>query len=147
MLLLLAACASEPSVDLDEARGWAEKVSSEESDGPGAAGTASMLVGTEAPDPDDDQDGIRLDFENPTTLKRADARCFGGGTVDVAVTVFSADGTGSDSLGAQIPCDEQPHAIDLAAAPSPGSAALIEAHGSTQTYLHVTLIEELTVER
>ncbi|GAA3897583.1 hypothetical protein [Microbacterium invictum] len=141
LLLLLSGCAAQPSVDLDGAREWVETVQAEESDGPGAAGTASMLIDSE---PADDE-GIRLDFAAPTQLVRADARCFGGGTADVTVTVFSADGTESDTFDGEIPCDEAAHSIDIDF--DPASAALIQAQGSTQTYLHVTVIQEMVVER
>lgn len=145
-LVLLTGCASTPSVDLDAAREWLETVQAEQSDGPGAAGVATMLVGTTTPDPDDEgDDGIRLDFENPAGLKRAEARCFGGGTVEVAVTVYSEDGARSDSFGDEIACDREPHDIALDAGPA--SAAVVSGRGSAETYLHVVLIEELTVER
>jgi len=140
-LLLLSACASTPSVDLDAAREWLDTVKAEESDGPGAAGIASMPIGRE---PADDE-GTRLDFAAPTQLVRADARCFGGGTADVAVIVFSAAGTESDTFDAEIACDEAAHGIDLDTGPA--SAVAIQAHGSAETYLHVTVIEELVVER
>jgi len=142
--LALGACAATPSVDLDEARAWLETVQAEQSDGPGSAGSASMLVQDSA-DHDDEDEGIRLDFAAPTDLKRAEARCFGGGTVDVLVTVFSAGGTTSDTADLAVPCDEDPHDIVLDSTAS--SAALISAHGSSATYVHVELIQTLTVER
>ncbi len=147
-LLLLTGCAVGPAVDLDAARTWLEDVQAEESDGPGAAASAAMLIGAEPAVPADGaagDDGVRLDFAQTATLKRADARCFGGGTAEVSVTVFSADGTQSDSFGDVIACDEEPHGIDLGS--EPASAVLIDARTTDETYLHVTVIETTTVER
>jgi len=148
-LLLLTACAAEPAVDLDEARTWLDTVEAEQSDGPGAAGAASMLVATAPDTPDqDDEHGIRMDFANPVALKRADARCFGGDGIEVEVSVEVRASDGSTmSLTGTIPCDQETHGIDLAAAPSPAVAATVDGHGSASTYLHVLLIQELTVER
>lgn len=143
-LLLLTACAAEPAVDLDEARTWLDTVEAEQSDGPGAAGVASMLVGTETQDPDD---GVQLDFSNPTTLKRADARCFGDGTVDVTVMLRAADGASTKAISQQIACDEEVHGIDLSEQTPAASTAFVSGRGSAETYLHVVLIEELVVER
>ncbi len=140
--LALGACAATPSVDLNEARAWLETVQAAQSDGPGSAGSASMLVQA---DHDDEDEGIRLDFAAPTDLKRAEASCFGGGAVSVTVTVFSAGGTSSDSYPLDVPCDEEPHEIALGTEAS--SAALISAHGSPETYVHVELIQALTAER
>lgn len=142
-LLLLTGCAATPEVDLDAARDWLEMVQAEESDGPGAAGIASLLIAPESSDSTDD--GVRLDFDMPTQLVRADARCFGGGTADVTVTVTSADGAGTESFDADVPCDREPHPIDLESGPA--AAAAVEASGSAETYLHVTLIQEMIVER
>lgn len=142
-LLVLSGCAAEPSVDLDAAQDWLTQVKAEESDGPGAAGTASMRI--TPPGDDSGDDGVRLDFAAPTQLVRADARCFGDGTANVTVTLFDADGTSSDTFDAELPCDTEPHSIELDHPPA--SAALIEADGSAATYLHVTLIQELVVER
>lgn len=143
LLVVVSGCAAGPQVDLDEAQTWLDEVKSEESDGPGAAGTASMLIETETSGHGED---VTLDFENPTPLVRADARCFGGGTADVTVTVAAAEGDSSDSFDAEIPCDREAHGIPLDPALL-ASSATVAAHGSATTYLHITLIQEMVVER
>jgi hypothetical protein len=147
--LLLASCATAtatPSVDLDAAQEWLKEVQDGESDGPGAAGYAALQVGPADQEPDDGTEhGIRLDFENPANLTRADARCFGGGTVDVIVTTYTADGTEGDTGEETIVCDEEPHEVPLAAPDA--TAVLVNGHTDTLTYLHVTIIESLTIER
>jgi len=148
--LLLASCASAaPSVDLDAAREWVEGVQADESDGPGAAGTATLLVEPGVEDELDDEGdpagSIRLDFASEATLTRADAACFGGDTLEVAVTVFttSGDTQQSDSYSGEIPCDEEMHEIDLGG--TPGSSVLIEARGDTATYAYVRVMQGLTI--
>lgn len=146
--LLLSSCATAttPSVDLDAAQAWLQEVQDAESDGPGAAGYAAMQVGPADDEPDDGEDqGIRLDFENPTNLTRADARCFGGGTVDVLVTTYTGDGSTGDTTEETIACDEEPHDIPLDAPEATG--VLVDGRTDTITYLHVTVIESLTIER
>lgn len=140
--LLLAGCAASPEVDLGAAREWVETVEAEESDGPGAAGTASMQIPRESDDVEPAATGF--DFDAPTQLKRADVRCYGDGTADLTLTVTSSAGE-SEAFTAQIPCDQESHGLDVDAGPA--STALIEAVGSAETYLHVTLIEEMVVER
>lgn len=142
MLLMLSGCAAAPQVDLDDAQAWLEQVQSEESDGPGAAGTLSMLIDREAADADGE---TTLDFSTPTPLTRADARCFGGGTADVTITLFSAAGAETDRFTGQIACNRDVHDIDLES--TSASALEITAHGSARTYLHVTVIQEMVVER
>lgn len=146
--LLLSSCATTPTVDLDAAREWVEGVQADESDGPGAAGTATLLVDpavVEDEGEDDPAGSVRLDFPADATLTRADASCFGGGTVEIGVTVFttSGDSTESDSFGGEIPCDEEPHEIDLDG--RVGSSVLVEAHGETATYAYIRLMQELTI--
>ncbi|CAI9392696.1 hypothetical protein [Microbacterium sp. T2.11-28] len=147
--LLLASCgAATPAVDLDAAREWVEGVQADESDGPGAAGTATLLVDPTVVDDDGEDDpagSVRLEFPADATLTRADASCYGGGTVEVAVTVFATtgDATESDSFGAEIACDEDVHEIDLDG--RVGSSALIEARSETATYAYVRLMQELTI--
>lgn len=134
---------SAAGVDLDAARTWVERVQEAESDGPGAAGVATLLVG-----PDDDgsgDDGVRIDFASPTALTRADARCFGGGTVEVEVTLLPEPADADDSHDGEIPCDEEPHEIDLGGATASG--VRVEGESMSETYLHVTIIEGMTVER
>ncbi|SBS74317.1 hypothetical protein [uncultured Microbacterium sp.] len=140
LLLVLAGCATAPRIDLDDARAWLEDVEAAQSDGPGAAGTVSLLIDHEGSDGDG-----RLEFASPTPLVRADAQCFGGGTADVAVTLVSADGAESDPFDAEIPCDEDVHEIELDG--TPASAAVIDAHGSIETYLHVAVIQGMVIER
>ena len=145
--LLLSACATAaPTVDLDAAQEWLQKVQDAESDGPGAAGVAAMQVGPDgsASDSGNDQ-GVRLDFENPTTLTRADAQCFGGQTVDVTVTTFGDAGATALSLTETIPCDEAVHEIALGTAGA--TAVLVDGTTDSTTYLHVTILQEMTVER
>lgn len=143
LLLVLSGCAAGPEVDLDEAQAWLDEVIAAESDGPGGAGSASMLIDGDASGHDG---GVTLDFDNPVPLVRGDARCFGGGTADVTVTVEAAEGDSSDSYDAEIPCDREAHSIPLDPA-VPASAATVAGHGSARTYLHVTLIQEMVVER
>lgn len=148
--LLLAACApAAPSIDLDAAREWVEGVQADESDGPGAAGTATLLVEPGTPDETDGEGdpagSIRLDFASEATLTRADAACFGGGSIEAAVTVFTVDGDAqqSDSYSGEIPCDEKMHEIDLGG--TPGSSVLIEARGDSATYAYVRVMQGLTI--
>lgn len=145
--LLLSACATAvPTVDLDAAQEWLQEVQDAESDGPGAAGIAAMQVGTDGSASDSGTDqGIRLDFENPTTLTRADAQCYGGETVDVTVTTFGDGDATAFSLTETIPCDEAVHEIMLG---TPGATAvLVDGTTENPTYLHVTILQEMTVER
>ena len=145
---LLAGCATTPaSVDLDEARAWLATVEAAQSDGPGAAGSASLLAGgpsTADPDGAGQDDGIRLDFDNPTPLKHADAACFGGGQVDLTVTVEYTGGTSTETFGTEVPCDEEVHEIELS--PDAADAATVSAIGTPETYVHVVLIQEMTVQ-
>lgn len=127
---------------MDEAKAWLDEVQAAESDGPGAAGTVAMLI---EPDPATADDEIRLDFTNPVPLVRADARCFGGGTADVTVIAYSADGDESAQFSAEVPCDRDVHGIDLGS--TPAGAAAVRALGSMRTYLHVTVIQEMVIER
>ncbi|MGV9195232.1 hypothetical protein ACQ143_12875 [Microbacterium sp. MC2] len=141
-LLLLTGCAAEPSVDLDDARAWIETVEAAESDGPGGAGTASMQI----PGPTGDEPAVTaFTFDAPTVIKRVDARCFGGGTAELTVSLTPAEGAEYPSAEATIPCDQEPHGIPFDA--EPASGASVQATGSAETYLHVTLIQELVVER
>lgn len=145
--LLLSSCATAaPAVDLDAAQAWLQEVQDAESDGPGAAGVAAMQVGPEGSASDSGADqGIRLDFENPTTLTRADAQCYGGETVDVTVTTFADAGGTALSLTEAIPCDEAVHEIMLGTAGA--TAVLVDGTTESPTYLHVTILQEMTVER
>jgi len=149
--VLLSACATTtPSVDLDVARDWVEEVVEAQSDGPGAAGHAVLQVdgeGDEAPD-GSEEDGIRLDFAASANVVRADARCYGDGTnvVEVGVTVYSENGAEAYSYGQTVACDKEAHTIQLGEGML-SSAVLIEATADTATYAHVTIIEELVVER
>lgn len=156
-LLLLAGCATEPAespatpaaspttpsasatVDLTAAAAWFDEVSASVSDGPGAAVSAGMLVtnhGTPT--------FIVATIDNPTKLVRADVRCFGGGTAQVAVTAVSADGGESEPVTSEVVCDEAPHGIELDLEAT--ASVRLEALGSMETYLHATFIEELVVE-
>lgn len=146
--LLLTACAAPaPAADLGPAREWLDTVEEAASDGPGGAGSASMLVGTGQQDEDDDAPdaSVRLDYPEggSAALTRADVQCYGGGTVEVGVTVFSADGASSDVFAGEIPCDEGVHEIALDG--SAASGALIQARSDSPTYAYVLLIQELTV--
>lgn len=138
-----------PAVDLDAARAWLKRVKDAESDGPGAAGIVSMLVGPDDDDADgagDDEDDVRIDFRNAASLTRADARCFGGAAVELEVEVTAIAKNGEDeSFDATIPCDEEPHAIDLAG--TKAVSVVVEAESDVPTYVHVTVIEALVVER
>ncbi len=142
-LLLLSGCAVGPAVDLDDAREWLDRVEAEESDGPGGAGTASMQIPSSA---DTDEPAITgFTFDAPTQLKRVDARCFGGGTADLTVSLSPAEGAQWHTVEATIPCDQEPHGVSFDAVPS--SEASVQAIGSAETYLHVTLVQELVIER
>ncbi len=145
--LLLSACATAaPTVDLDAAQEWLEGVQDAESDGPGAAGIAAMQVGPDGSASGSGTDqGVRLDFDNATTLTRADARCFGGETVDVTITTFAEGDATALSLTETIPCDEAPHEIKLGA--TGATAVLVDGTTDSPTYLHVTILQEMTVER
>ena len=79
------------TVDLAAARAWVEQVQDEASDGPGAAGTAILLIG---PDDDAADDDVRVDFRSATPLTRAEARCYGGGTAEVEITVIPEPAAG-----------------------------------------------------
>jgi len=143
-ILALASCASAPAVDLDAAREWVEGVQADESDGPGSAGSAALLVDPTA-GADDEAGSVSLDFPADATLTRADASCFGGGTVEVGITVFTTtgDATSSDSVGEEIACDQTWHEIGLDG--QVGSSARIEVRGDTSTYAYVRLIQELSI--
>ena len=143
---LLAGCSgAEPRVDLEAGSAWLDRVQAEQSDGPGAAGSASLLVGSR-----DDSDsgaighGVRLDFAGQAVLTRADARCFGGGTVAVTVRTVTAGATTPHE--ATIACDEQVHEIDLGGSAA-STAAIVDGTANPPTYLFVALIQEMTIER
>lgn len=138
---------------MEAAREWVESVQAAASDGPGLAGSATLIASPA--DPDDDVDpgddagsGVRLDFENPTELVRADLQCFGGHTASISVTVFTDGGNSTNGFGETIDCDEQPHEL-LLDPDSVGGAnsVLIEAEADPETYVYVAVIERLTIER
>ncbi len=157
VLVGVAGCTSDPgghgdAVDLEAAQEWAAGVQSEQSDGPGLAGSATLTASPADPDADpddaDDPSSVRLDFDAAKTVVRADIRCFGGHTAQVAVTVFTGDGNTSDSFGDTVACDEQAH--DLALGPEGTddvTRVLIEAEADPATMVFVAVIEGLTVER
>ena len=134
-------CASGPAVDLDEAKAWVDEVVAAESDGPGAAGTGMMRIGPGG------EAGVRFDVEDGTALVRVDVRCFGDDDdliADVTLAVTSADGV-TRGTDAKIPCDRDAHDIGVDAASA--AAVEIQATAGTETYLHATVIQGLTVER
>lgn len=143
-LLLLAGCANEPTVDLVAAQEWVDRIRAAESDGPGFAGAAAIEVGTEESSPST----VRLELSASTVLTRVDVRCYGEKdgaiTATVSVTLESADGE-MDAVEQSVPCDQGAHAIIVGATPS--DSVLIESFARTRTYLHATVITELTVER
>jgi hypothetical protein len=157
LIAAAAGCAAEPgghgdTVDLDAAREWAAGVQSEQSDGPGLAGSGTLTAEPADPDaePDDGEEpsGVRLDFDAAKTVVRADVRCYGGHTAQVAVTVFTGDGASSDSFGDTIDCDEKSHDLALGTGgTSDVTSALIEAEADPATVVFVAVIEGLTVER
>ncbi|MDJ1112911.1 hypothetical protein [Microbacterium dauci] len=141
-VVALGGCASGPTVDLDEAKAWADDIVAAESDGPGAAGTGLMSVG-----PGDDG-SIRFDFDTDTALVRIDVRCFGDDDGDVVATVTAAvtssDGATVGTDG-EIPCDREAHEITVDGADA--TAIEIRATATAETYLHATVIQELVIER
>lgn len=145
LVLLLGGCAATPEVDLEAAKRWLDDVRAAESDGPGDAGIAAMKIGP----PTDQPDSIRFDYPAPTQLVGVDARCYGEDgadvTAQVTLTVSPADGSAAISVPAEVPCDRDPHGIDLDAPPA--EAILIEAAADADTYLHATVIQELVIER
>jgi hypothetical protein len=138
----LGGCASGPTVDLDEAKAWADDIVAAESDGPGAAGTGLMGVG-----PGDDG-SIRFDFDAETSLVRVDVRCFGDDDGDVVATVTAAVTSGDGATvgtDGEIPCDREVHGVAVDAADA--TAIEIRATATAETYLHATVIQELVIER
>jgi len=132
--VLLAGCASAPSVDMAAAREWVDTLEAEPED-PRDVATLGMQVDTDM-SPDSE---VRADVTDPIRIAHVEVRCFGDGDVSATVTVSLLGGhDGTRALSQEIPCDTEPHRIVFDGASADG--VTLQGTATAPTYLYATAV-------
>lgn len=114
-VLALSGCASSSS-SAPAPDSWFDEAAAVYDGNPDVLGTVGLRVANGSAEGADgsggtSDEGVTLSFTGPNRVTTAEVVCTGGGTAHVMIAVTTA--AASDSVDADVPCDDATHTIDL----------------------------------